>query len=115
MPQCFGETPCTTTWMCSGAAPLDSASAFVRLSMIFGTDSSVTRLSYSFTSIQGMSALLLPQNESDDDSDRQEQLQACRDAALPVPALDPVRRKQLRVLVAGVRDHVLEVGCCGER
>src|SRR5207253_5386550 len=64
MPQCFGETPWTTTWMCSGAAPLDSASAFVRLSMILGTDSSVTRVSYSFTSIQGMSALLLSQDES---------------------------------------------------
>jgi hypothetical protein len=31
--------------MCSGAAPEDSASAAVIASMIFGTDSSVTRLS----------------------------------------------------------------------
>ena len=29
--------PCTTTWMCSGAAPLDSASALCSDSMIFGT------------------------------------------------------------------------------
>ena len=36
-----------------GAAPLDSASAFVRASIIFGTDSSVTRRSYSLTSIIG--------------------------------------------------------------
>ena len=45
MPQFLGETPWTTTWMCSGAAPEDSASASVIASMIFGTDSSVTRLS----------------------------------------------------------------------
>jgi hypothetical protein len=32
-----------TTWMCSFAAPLDSASASVSFSIIFGTDSSVTR------------------------------------------------------------------------
>ena len=44
-PQCFAGMPCTTTWMWSGEAPLDSASAFVSASMIFGTDSSVTRLS----------------------------------------------------------------------
>ena len=42
--------------MCSTAAPLDSCSAFVRASIIFGTDSSVTRRSYSFTSMDGMSA-----------------------------------------------------------
>ncbi len=29
MPQCFGSTPVITTWMCSFAAPLDSASASV--------------------------------------------------------------------------------------
>jgi len=45
IPQCFGLTPCTITWMCSGEAPDDSAKAFVSASMIFGTDSSVTRLS----------------------------------------------------------------------
>src|SRR3954447_11435840 len=53
-PQFFGETPSTTTQMCSRAAPLDAASASVRLSMIFGTDSSVTRASYSLTSISGI-------------------------------------------------------------
>src|SRR4051812_44141851 len=53
MPPCFGSTPWITTWMCSGAAPLDSASAFVSASIIFGTDSSVTRRSYSLTSIIG--------------------------------------------------------------
>src|SRR3954447_25349484 len=53
MPQCFGSTPWITTWMCSGAAPLDSTSAFVSASIIFGTDSSVTRRSYSLTSIIG--------------------------------------------------------------
>ena len=42
--------------MCSGAAPLDSASALVSASIIFGTDSSVTRCSYSLTSITGMSS-----------------------------------------------------------
>src|SRR5207244_6829230 len=42
--------------MCSGEAPEDSARAFVIASMIFGTDSGVTRLSYSFTSTQGISA-----------------------------------------------------------
>ena len=54
MPQCLGSTPWITTWMCSGAAPLVSASAFVSASIIFGTDSSVTRRSYSFTSIIGI-------------------------------------------------------------
>src|SRR5919201_3575706 len=54
MPQCFGLTPCTTTWMCSTAAPLDSCRAWVSASMILGTESSVTRWSYSLTSIQGM-------------------------------------------------------------
>src|SRR3954449_11342793 len=54
MPQFFGDTPSTTTQMCSRAAPLDAASASVRLSMIFGTDSSVTRASYSLTSISGI-------------------------------------------------------------
>ena len=44
-PQCFAGTPWTSTWMCSFAAPLDSASAFVSASMICGTDSSVTRVS----------------------------------------------------------------------
>ena len=58
MPQCFGSTPWITTWMCSGAAPLDSASAFVSASIIFGTDSSVTRRSYSLTSIMGTMGLL---------------------------------------------------------
>ena len=43
-PQWVGETPWTSTWMCSRAAPEDSASAAVIASMIFGTDSSVTRL-----------------------------------------------------------------------
>src|SRR6266852_2876788 len=41
--------------MCSGEAPDDSANAFVSASTIFGTDSSVTRLSYSLTSIHGIS------------------------------------------------------------
>src|SRR5205085_12696959 len=41
--------------MCSGAAPDDSASAFVIASMIFGTESSVTRASYSLTSTIGIS------------------------------------------------------------
>ena len=54
MPQCLGETPSMITWMCSTAAPLDSCSAFVSASIIFGTDSSVTRRSYSFTSMTGM-------------------------------------------------------------
>ena len=40
--------------MCSGEAPEESASAFVIASMIFGTDSSVTRVSYSFTSTHGI-------------------------------------------------------------
>src|ERR1700741_4951893 len=60
MPQFFGETPCTITWMCSRAAPDDSARAAVIASMIFGTDSSVTRLSYSLTSTIGMSASFVP-------------------------------------------------------
>src|SRR5439155_5528709 len=42
--------------MCSGEAPDASASAFVLASMIFGTDSSVTRVSYTFTSTHGISA-----------------------------------------------------------
>src|SRR5581483_2942694 len=86
-PQCFAGTPCTITWMCSGAAPLDSASAFVRLSMILGTDSSVTRVSYSFTSIQGMSGLLPPSGQQRDDSDRGRELQGSGNAALAVPRL----------------------------
>src|ERR1044072_2795082 len=45
MPQCFGSTPWITTWMCDGSAPDVSSSALVRASIIFGTDSSVTRLS----------------------------------------------------------------------
>src|SRR4051794_32311760 len=53
MPQCFGETPVITTWMCSFAAPLDSWRASVSAVIIFGTDSSVTRRSYSFTSMSG--------------------------------------------------------------
>src|SRR5712664_2726493 len=56
MPQFFGETPCTTTWMSSRAAPEDCASASVNASMIFGTDSSVTRFSQSLTSMIGMTA-----------------------------------------------------------
>jgi hypothetical protein len=39
--------------MWSGEAPLVSASAFVSASIIFGTDSSLTRVSNSLTSIQG--------------------------------------------------------------
>src|SRR5262245_62087729 len=54
MPQCFGSTPWITTWMCAGSAPLDSARAFVRASIILGTDSSVTRRSYSLTSMNGI-------------------------------------------------------------
>src|SRR6266542_1560430 len=45
IPQCFGGTPWITTWMCSFAAPLDSARASVSFSIIFGTASSVTRWS----------------------------------------------------------------------
>src|SRR5262245_21615948 len=55
IPQCFGDTPSMITWMCSTAAPLDSWSAVVSASIIFGTDSSVTRCSYSLTSITGIS------------------------------------------------------------
>src|SRR5438874_7512304 len=56
MPQCIAGTPWTITWICAGEAPDDSASAFVIASMIFGTDSSVTRVSYTFTSTHGISA-----------------------------------------------------------
>src|SRR5438105_3089459 len=59
MPQCFGLTPWMTTWMCSFAAPLDSCSASVSFSIIFGTDSSVTRCSYSLTSIHGIASPFL--------------------------------------------------------
>jgi hypothetical protein len=45
MPQCAGWTPWMITWMCSFAAPLDSCGASVSASIIFGTDSSVTRRS----------------------------------------------------------------------
>ncbi len=55
-PQCCAGTPWMITWMCSIAAPLDSCSAFVSASIIFGTDSSVTRRSYSFTSITGIAS-----------------------------------------------------------
>ena len=44
-PSAVGGTPWMITWMCSIAAPLDSCSAFVSASIIFGTDSSVTRRS----------------------------------------------------------------------
>ena len=44
-PQWLGAIPWMITWMCSLAAPLDSWSAFVSASIIFGTDSSVTRRS----------------------------------------------------------------------
>ena len=44
-PQWLGAMPWMITWMCSLAAPLDSWSAFVNASIIFGTDSSVTRRS----------------------------------------------------------------------
>src|SRR5207302_431765 len=96
MPQCFGDTPWTITWMCSLAAPLDSCNASVSFSMIFGTDSSVTRCSYSLTSIKGISALLSPQDECADDNERQPELQAGRDAAAPVPAVEPVGREERR-------------------
>src|SRR3954470_9872106 len=56
MPQWAGATPWTSTWMCSRAAPDDSASAAVIASMIFGSDSSVTPLSQIFTSTIGISA-----------------------------------------------------------
>ena len=44
-PQWLGAIPWMITWMCSLAAPLDSWSASVSASIIFGTDSSVTRRS----------------------------------------------------------------------
>ena len=44
-PQCVAGTPWMMTWMFSFAAPLDSCNAFVSASIIFGTDSSVTRRS----------------------------------------------------------------------
>src|SRR2546423_12444247 len=78
--------------------------------MILGTDSSVTRLSYSLTSIQGMSALLLPQDESADDNERDRELHRRRDAAALVPAVQAVGGEELRPVVAGTGEGVLEVG-----
>src|SRR2546423_6998627 len=78
--------------------------------MILGTDSSVTRLSYSLTSIQGMSALLLPQDESADDNERDRELHRRRDAAALVPAVQAVGGEELRPVMAGTGKDVLEVG-----